>query len=276
MPSPDICAIVKEILRSFRRFINCLDFQGHDRVYPQNLTMKRFTVVFIVTAVALAFVFRAAGHYFGLSLPGVLAWTTRALFPPPNANGFYGQSDLIYSAIIFFIFCAFVMLTGMHSVVFLSAGQKCRPFRIKLYMRDAAAVLLTVSLVIVSCQTAGHVRWFSKNVVHYSGMEETEKKRLIMGIPFEFARLCKMHMRDGYYNGRLITDMNLSTSQGMTLQRRLAYYLLPIRIRFNPERQEDYLIYFDKRNAEDLLPDDYVPRLKIGERFLFAVREDLL
>jgi len=104
-----------------------------------------------------------------------------------------------------------------------------------------------------------------------------EKKRYFMGFLYDFASMCRFHVKEGHTDGKLITDMDQATHVGATSHRRLAYYLYPIIIRGREEaKNPDYLIYFHKQNADTLIPEGYVVRVKIDDSNLLAIRRDLL
>ena len=99
----------------------------------------------------------------------------------------------------------------------------------------------------------------------------------MIGPIYDYAVLCRQYFKDGHQRGRLMTDIDLSTEEGMTLHRRLAYYLYPIMIRsYQDAENPDYLIYLHKKDAVNAVPHGYVINFKINDNNLMATRKDLL
>ncbi len=192
------------------------------------------------------------------------------LFPYPHENGFYGDSAYAYC-----IFALFI-LTFLCLIKFLNVFHNIYTLLKKYHVFNIYYTMLAMILVITCLQTIQHTKYFSSIYSRFSTLNDIQKKRHLMGFAYDYAFLCRSYFKEGYYRGKLITDIDISKAVGMTLHRRLAYYLYPIRIRsYRGVEEPDYLIYFQKKDAAALVPKNYVVRLKIDEENLFAIRKGL-
>ncbi|MBF0478863.1 MAG: hypothetical protein HQL26_05215 [Candidatus Omnitrophica bacterium] len=131
-------------------------------------------------------------------------------------------------------------------------------------------------LLINLAQLIQHQNYFRAFYNALARKETPEKLKYMIGFPYKFAVNCRSKYINGHTNGRLLTDWDIQSNPGMTYQREIAYYIYPIKIRGNNTNiKPDYLVFFDKTNAESLVPANYVIKVKMDEQNLLAVRKDL-
>jgi hypothetical protein len=195
------------------------------------------------------------------------------LFPQPQVIGFYGGSWYVYGIISIFLCILFFSLSLLK---FLLRQRNLE--KEEVYLKKMVFVIVVGVVGVISFfQLYFHATHY---FLHYSGYNKKtsfEKHFISVGPIYYYALKCQSHMKDGHYNAKLITDVDTSQSLGMTYQRRLAYYLYPIRIRFGEENiNPDYLVIFEKINAENSVLEGYKVLFKFNEKNLFAIRKDLL
>ncbi len=241
--------------------------------------MPKDVSAYILLIVCLILSLFLTSLFFNIPLAVLLKDIPEGLFPHPRENGFYGNSSYAYTVLSLVIatFCCSVLFINKILARSVSVPQKS-VYRTTFLENYKICHVVTVIMLAVTClQTIQHARYFSNIYSTFSVLDDVQKKRYLMGFVYDYASLCRQYSRVGHHKGELITDMDVSNAREMTLHRRLAYYLYPIRIRANEgDEKPDYLIYFQKKGAAAIVPEDYAVKFRIDDSNIFAVRKDLL
>jgi len=197
------------------------------------------------------------------------------IFPKPHVNGFYGYSEKFYEFLYTALLIYFVIILLYNGII-----RRISTSHVSLPAIQSAAIsksLIAMICILAVLQMIGHARYFSTIYAETSTMNESQKKSYTAGFVYDFAVRCHPYFIEGHYNARLITDLDINESFGMTLHRYLAYYLYPVKIRYKKAaREPDYLIYFQKNGAVALVPDDFEVLLTVDDENILAARKDVL
>ena len=241
--------------------------------------MPKDVFVYILLAICLVLSLYLTSLFFNIPVVVLLKDIPDGLFPHPHENGFYGNSVHVYTvlSLLIAIFCWSALLFNRIITDSVLISRKFIPHRVFLENFHICHVVLGILLAVTCWQTIQHGRYFLNVYSTFGFLNDTQKKRYLMGFVYDYASLCRQYFKEGHQNGELITDMDISRPAGMTLHRRLAYYLYPIRIRANQGgAKPDYLIFFQKRDAAAIVPEDYAVKFRVDDSNIFAVRKDLL
>ncbi|VAX37503.1 hypothetical protein MNBD_UNCLBAC01-559 [hydrothermal vent metagenome] len=220
-----------------------------------------FKVLGIIFIVSISF-FYIWAQYFHTPIFSFIVSFVQGFHVTPSltsciAPAVQGWHINFYVYIIFIFSTLFIILSEKH------------------FLRPKKIFFVGISLFFIyfSIQSYYYVYDFLRKDVLVSLLSSQEKKKIIFGSPFEFSRLCKSVLK-GRHSAKLITDIDLSSSEGMFRHRQLSYFLFPIDIRVKPQYQPiDTYVAFYKKNAAEYIPDGFKIIFERGDNFLLAVKE---
>lgn len=189
------------------------------------------------------------------------------LFPSPDVTGFYGNSAEIYYLLHILIFLIAIP-TSIFILIKSNISIKLKKF--------CTFFVLYIFLFINFIQIGGHFQYFSQEFQAAYNKTEIEKKTILMGASYIFAKECQKVLSTEKLPANLITDLDLSKGIGMTAQRQLAYYLYPkVNLRSHNQKENPiYLVYFFKKNAEQYIPSDYKIKYKYNKHNMLAIKKN--
>ena len=194
----------------------------------------------------------------------------KGLYPQPFLNGFRGESAAMYSQIYIMIGVLFLLgccFCGLRRGRGLAAG----PFDPK---KSALGLVTAFFVIITVFQTLGHMLYFQMQHAKIRSLSAHEKRSLFFGGPYNFSRELLRNF-PGTCRGVLVSDLDTSVDPGSTALRIIAYALLPkVNLRAHEQTPPECIVYFNKENARDAVPENYVVAYEVNENNLLAVRKN--
>ncbi|MCK5012578.1 MAG: hypothetical protein KAS66_02060 [Candidatus Omnitrophica bacterium] len=181
----------------------------------------------------------------------------------------------------------FLIITISFLLAPLRKGRKNEDFKPTPGLTASCFTALTILSILAFIQTVNFTRYLYSQSQAVRNKTTDEKKALIFGDSYTFARFCKKRL-PGRHNALLITDIDLHTTTGANTHIALAYHLFPITIQYNPRQRlimPDYvwddpsaspieaLVVFQKKNPEASVPGNFNIIGRFGSENLLAVRK---
>ena len=125
--------------------------------------------------------------------------------------------------------------------------------------------------VVLVFQTINQGFYISYEMKRFAGKTTSEKKSKLFGYSYYFAVFCRQHLK-GRYQGKLITDFDVMQTLEPYI---LAYHLYPVvDLLLVKDHPKNCLIFFNKRNAGQYVPENYKILAVFDENSLVAVKKD--
>lgn len=134
-----------------------------------------------------------------------------------------------------------------------------------------AILSLSFFILIFIPQFYRHARAVFYYTNYVSRMDMTQRKSYVWGETYDYAMKVKDNL-PGEYSARYVTDEDLTDDPGMIYQRGMVFFIYPINIFMNLNKNPDLLLYFRKENAKNRIPEGYRPILIFDDHNLVAIK----
>jgi len=182
-------------------------------------------------------------------------------------------SFLSFGIFLFYLFplsfLAAILVMFIQKIIF----QK----RLLYKFRDICfAILLAVNIFLAAFQVGGIVlNDFPTFIKPCLGKSLAQKKIYLHKFRYFYAEIAKqLLVKHGCIHAQLITDYDISSGRGMTVQRSLHYLLYPVKIRGVRKGMADSKLVFNKEKALEHVGEDFEVLIIFNDRNLIAIKKN--